>query len=517
MAGGALTALNAAGADTVCVMRFMKMHGLGNDYVFLDAITDRALRDHPDLPGLARRMSDRRFGVGSDGLIMLCPPEGPAAPADESFRGFRMRIWNADGSEAEMCGNGLRCAVRYAAERGLVTFCGVETAVETGAGLIRVRVRWAPGMMEGSSVEVVTAALPGPRFDAASLPADESALPALPGAASGASAVFGRIVEREVCGRRVTLVSVGNPHVVAFLDEPVEAVDLARVGPEIERHPAFPRRVNVQIVNVIARDHARMRSWERGAGLTLACGTGACAVLAAGMATGRLGERASIDLPGGRLDVAYDAASGRILKTGPAAYVSEGEWLGDAVIIDPPFPVLRTERLTLRAQELSDAPAIRAMMDHPEVGPKLLTPPTPYPHGEAEKFIARTRRGLREGASIVWAIEPNVGPRFAGNIGLRIDKAHRQAELGYTMDPSVWGKGYATEAAKAVIDHGFREMSLERIFASHFPWNPASGRVMEKAGLLAEGLLRGHVCRRGVQEDVRWFGLCREDWERSRR
>lgn len=484
------------------------MHGLGNDYVFLDAVAEPVLLDVGDLPGLARRVSDRRFGVGSDGLIMIAPPTEAARAAGA---GLRMRIWNTDGSEAEMCGNGLRCAVKMAAERGEVILRGDSVLVETGSGLLRARVGWGPGL-EHSRVDSVSVDLPAPRFNAGAVEGAESLLPAAGRAVSGP---FGEIVPRRVGEWEAVLVSVGNPHMVVFLEEPIEGVDLARIGPAMERHAAFPKRINVQVVNVTARDRARMRSWERGAGLTMACGTGACAVLAAGHATGRLGPHAALELPGGSLFVEWDESERALRKTGPAAYVSEGDWLGDAVITDPPFPVLETERLILRRQEWSDVPAIRAMMNHPEVGPKLLTPPVPYPEGEAEKFIARTRRGFREGTAIAWAIQPREGPSFAGNIGLRIEKQHSRAEIGYTLDPAHWGKGYASEASRLVLDHAFGAMGLQRVFASHFLWNPASGRVLEKAGLTLEGVLRQHVNRRGTFEDCRWFGVTKEDWMRG--
>ncbi|MEW6243023.1 MAG: diaminopimelate epimerase [Bacillota bacterium] len=276
-------------------MKFKKMHGLGNDYLFINGFQEG--EDH-DWADLARRMSDRHFGVGSDGIILILPSDKAA---------FRMRIFNADGSEAEMCGNGMRCFARYVYEEGMTG--DIEFDVETGAGLIRPRL-----ILENGKVKAVRVNMGPPRFAAEDIPVRaEGEVVDSPLLAGGKTFL-------------VTAVSMGNPHCVVFLDD-LDGLSLEVSGPALERNPMFPKGANVEFVKVMDREFARMIVWERGSGATMACGTGACAVLAAGVRTGRLNPSAIINLPGGDLMVEW-AADGNIYMTGPAVAVCDGVFLG---------------------------------------------------------------------------------------------------------------------------------------------------------------------------------------------
>ncbi len=275
-------------------MKFRKMHGLGNDYLFINGFQEG--EDH-DWPELARRMSDRHFGVGSDGIILILPSDKAA---------FRMRIFNADGSEAEMCGNGMRCFARYVYEQGMTG--DTEFDVETGAGLIRPHL-----ILENGRVKAVRVNMGPPRFAAHEVPVRaEGEVVDTPLNAGGKTFL-------------VTAVSMGNPHCVVFLDD-LDGLSLEISGPVLERHPIFPKGANVEFAKVMDREFARVVVWERGSGVTMACGTGACAVLAAGVKTGRLNRSCVINLPGGDLMIEW-AADGNIYMTGPAVAVCDGVFL----------------------------------------------------------------------------------------------------------------------------------------------------------------------------------------------
>ena len=265
------------------------MHGIGNDFVVLDLLD----KPEPSDPAeLSRRMNDRRKGVGGDGLILV--ERGNGAP-------YRMRMFNPDGSEAEMCGNGIRCFARLLRDRGYLT--GTEADIDTGAGRLvvhltedgQVRVNMGMARLTRGEIPMV-----GPESD--------------------------RFVDEPVgvSSWRGTAVSMGNPHLVLFTDD-VAAVSLGVLGPQLESGPLFPRKTNVHFVQVASRTHLIQRTWERGAGVTLACGTGACAVAVAGFLTGRSERCVGIDLPGGRLAIEY-SENGTVFMTGPAVTVYEGEW-----------------------------------------------------------------------------------------------------------------------------------------------------------------------------------------------
>lgn len=269
---------------------FVKMQGIGNDFVMVDAIAN-PIAPSIDLADLARKTNDRRFGVGGDGLILL--ERGESAP-------FRMRMFNPDGSESEMCGNGIRCLARLA--RDHQHLLGETLDVETGAGTLHLRLA-ADGQVR---VDMgIARTLRGE----------------IPMTGPAEEAFIDQPLDAEYRG---TAVSMGNPHVVIFVQD-VDSIDLPIVGARLEHSPLFPKRVNVHFVQVLDPGHLRQRTWERGAGATLACGTGACAVAVAGVLTNRSNPDVKIDLPGGslRIEVQDDF---RVLMTGPAETVFEGEW-----------------------------------------------------------------------------------------------------------------------------------------------------------------------------------------------
>lgn len=276
-------------------MKFTKWHGCGNDFVLLDARQEK----FTVTSALARQICDRHYGVGADGVLILWPADG----AD-----VKMQILNADGSEAEMCGNGIRCLARYAYESGYVN--KVEFTVATGAGIMRPRLNLAP---DGSVVDVqVDMGEPILRGDD------------IPVTGFG----DGRIVAEplELDGKRfgITCVSMGNPHCVVLVDD-ADGFPVERYGSQLEKHPLFPRRTNVEFVQVMDRQHLRMRVWERGAAVTLACGTGACASLVATVLNGVSEREVEITLDGGKLNVRW-GDDNRIYMTGAAERVFSGEW-----------------------------------------------------------------------------------------------------------------------------------------------------------------------------------------------
>lgn len=303
-------------------MRFVKMHGIGNDYVYLDAYGDPSLESRPDLADLARRVSDRHTGIGSDGLILVCRPRELEVASLKSEVGAhaRMRMFNADGSESEMCGNGVRCVAKFVHDR-----LGVRAnplLIQTGRGVLSISYDAAGGRLSTATVDMGE-----PILELAKIPVDESKL----SRKAGPNAWTLDIGERPCTA---SFVSMGNPHAVIFNDggrpltpEQVRDLDLPRLGPPIEHDPAFPRRINAHWAAVHSRREATMRTWERGAGPTMACGTGACAVAVAGVLTGRFDRDVLLHLPGGDLRIRWDEKSNHVFKSGPATEVFEGEWV----------------------------------------------------------------------------------------------------------------------------------------------------------------------------------------------
>lgn len=283
---------------------FVKMHGLGNDYVYVDGFSQAI--DDPS--GLARVIADRHRGVGGDGLILILPP-APGVAAD-----VRMRMFNADGSESEMCGNGVRCVAKYAVDHGLTEARPLR--VQTGRGVLGLEwVRGSDGKVERVSVE-----MGAPILELGQVPVDADALLTLEPLERGFAGMLA--AGGEVF--RAVFVSMGNPHAVIWCED-VATIDLARIGPALERHPAFPRRANIHFVQVHGPTEVTMRTWERGSGMTQACGTGASAVCVAGVVDGRTERTILAHLPGGDLDLSW-RDDDQVLMTGPATEVFSGVW-----------------------------------------------------------------------------------------------------------------------------------------------------------------------------------------------
>jgi diaminopimelate epimerase len=278
-------------------MRFTKMHGAGNDYVYVNAFQESL---PSDLRTLAQRVSDRHFGIGGDGLIVIRPSELADA---------RMQMFNADGSEAEMCGNGIRCVAKFVYDHGLASRSPLT--IETGAGVLSLELEIHEGLVSRVRVDMGE-----PILDAERIPTLLAGSPVVN-------------VPFDVDGVRfeATAVSMGNPHCVIYVDQITDEF-VHRIGPKIERHGAFPQRVNVEFIEVIDRRTVRQRTWERGSGETLACGTGASAVCVAGVLTGRTDRRLTVHLLGGDLELEWCEDTNRVYMTGPATEVFSGEWPG---------------------------------------------------------------------------------------------------------------------------------------------------------------------------------------------
>ncbi|MCA9143910.1 MAG: diaminopimelate epimerase [Planctomycetales bacterium] len=276
-------------------MRFTKMHGAGNDYVYVNCFDQPLPQDAPEL---ARQMSHRHFGIGGDGLILIRPSEIADA---------RMQMFNLDGSEAEMCGNGIRCVAKYVYDHGISRQPTLQ--IETGAGVLTLDVETTNGLVDRVRVDMGE-----PILEATRIPTT------LPG-----SPVVDAPLEVEGQSFLVTSVSMGNPHCIVFVDSASDELVLG-IGPKIERHPAFPAKVNVEFIEIISRTEVRQRTWERGSGETWACGTGASAVCVAGVLAGRTERKILNHLLGGDLELEWNEASNRVFMTGPATEVFSGEW-----------------------------------------------------------------------------------------------------------------------------------------------------------------------------------------------
>jgi diaminopimelate epimerase len=280
-------------------MKFTKMQGIGNDYIYVNGFAETVA----DPARLARRISDRHFGIGADGLILILPSQ----KAD-----VRMRMFNADGSEAEMCGNGIRCVAKYAFDHGLSRSNPMR--VETGYGVLSLELQTQNG-----KVGQVTVNMGQPILKLPDIPVNREAVSLM-----DSSREFSFDVGPQTISH-ATFVSMGNPHAVIFVDD-VARIDLPYLGPLVEHFKAFPNRVNAHWVQVKSRGEVVMRTWERGSGITLACGTGACAVCVAGALTGRTDRKILAHLPGGDLTLDWREQDNCVYMTGLAEEVFSGDW-----------------------------------------------------------------------------------------------------------------------------------------------------------------------------------------------
>jgi len=285
-------------------MKFTKMHGAGNDYLYIDA------RDHDDFSTdwsqLSRSMSDRHFGVGSDGIILI---------EDSGIADLKMRMFNADGSESEMCGNGIRCFAKYAIDRGLATPGADGIEVETLAGI-----RTVVPIYDGDRITGARVAMGEPLLE-------PGAVPVILDPASGypKGPVTGYPLAVDSLELSLSFVSMGNPHAITFIDQPVGEFPLHTIGPMVKHHSIFPNRVNFETVNITGPGAMTARVWERGSGETMACGTGACAIAVAARLLGIADGRVDITLPGGTLSIDWDG-EGEVYLEGPAEEIFSGKW-----------------------------------------------------------------------------------------------------------------------------------------------------------------------------------------------
>jgi diaminopimelate epimerase len=276
-------------------MKFTKMHGLGNDFVVVAEFSSVP----EQISELARQVCDRHFGIGADGLVLILPHKGEAD--------FAMRIFNADGTEAEQCGNAVRCVAKYVYDKKLTD--REEILLETRIGVQRLKLH-----IENGQAAQVTVDMGEPTLQGEKIPT-----------AISAAQVVNHPVHTEEGELFFTAVSMGNPHAVIFVDS-LEQIDLHKAGPQIETNPLFPRRTNVEFVEVHREDEVTMHVWERGCGETLACGSGACAVVVAGVLTGKTSRKATVHLKGGDLHIEWREADNRVYMTGPSKIVFEGIW-----------------------------------------------------------------------------------------------------------------------------------------------------------------------------------------------
>ncbi len=283
-------------------MKFTKMHGCGNDYVYVDCTKEMI----SDISKTAIAVSDRHFGIGSDGLILI---------KSSDVADFEMDMYNADGSRGKMCGNGIRCVAKYVYDHGLTD--KTEITVNTLSGIKTLQLTVSDGKVDSVRVDMGE-----PILQPSLVPIDPTVL-------GLASDTLDPVVAAKLCVLQrdfpITCVSMGNPHCITFIEEDVKEFPLETFGPHFENHPLFPERVNTEFINVIDRGHLAMRVWERGSGETLACGTGACAVAVASYLNGYTDREVDIELLGGHLQISYDEKSGHVFMTGPATEVFSGE------------------------------------------------------------------------------------------------------------------------------------------------------------------------------------------------
>ncbi len=276
------------------MLKFTKMHGLGNDYVYMDAINQKI----ENRSELAKKVSNRHFGIGSDGLILICKSD----VAD-----FRMQMFNSDGTEAEMCGNGIRCVGKFVYDKGLTD--KEEVTIETLAGIKKLKFTIKDG-----KVEKVRVNMGKPILEAKRIPVESNLNP-----------VKDLKIKAEDREFNFTCVSMGNPHAITFIKDNLKDFDVAKYGRKIEIDTVFPNKTNVEFINIVDKNNIKMRVWERGAGETLACGTGACASVVASYINGYTSRNVCVELLGGKLEIEWNEKDNNIYMTGSATTVFEGE------------------------------------------------------------------------------------------------------------------------------------------------------------------------------------------------
>lgn len=276
-------------------MRFTKMHGCGNDYIYVNGFAEKI--EQSKKPELVRRLSDRHFGIGGDGVIFI----NPSKEAD-----FEMEMYNADGSRAEMCGNGIRCVGKFVYDKGLTD--------KTEISIISFgKIKYLTLYTENGKVATVRVNMGTPEFTAANIPV-----------ISDNEQVLDEEIEVKGQTYKMTCVSMGNPHAVVFMDD-VKNLEIEQIGPFFENHERFPKRTNTEFVQLVDRNHVKMRVWERGTGETLACGTGCCATAAACVLNGLTENKVTVELLGGELFIEWNREENLIFMTGPAETVFEGD------------------------------------------------------------------------------------------------------------------------------------------------------------------------------------------------
>lgn len=276
------------------MLKFTKMHGLGNDYVYMDAINQKI----ENRQEIAKFVSDRHFGIGSDGLILICP---------SNVADFKMQMFNQDGSEAQMCGNGIRCVGKYVYDKGLTNKTTIS--IETLAGIKILKMQ-----EENGKIKLITVDMGEPILEPNKIPVISNENP-----------VKNLLLNAENRDFKFTCVSMGNPHGITFIDEDVNSFDVCKFGKKLEVDSVFPQKANIEFVNIIDEKNIKMRVWERGAGETLACGTGACAVTVASVLNGYTKREVTVKLLGGDLKINWSKEDNHIYMTGPATTVFEGE------------------------------------------------------------------------------------------------------------------------------------------------------------------------------------------------
>ena len=281
-------------------MKFTKMHGCGNDYIYINGLEEKILQE--DKPELVRKISDRHFGIGGDGAIFI----NPSAEAD-----FEMEMYNADGSRAEMCGNGIRCVAKYVYDYGLTDKTDISV-ISCG------KIKYLQLFLKEGKVDTVRVNMGTPILNAGDIPV-------ISVSGKETESIIDEPITVQGKEYKMTCVSMGNPHAVVFMDD-VTNLEIEKIGPHFEKHERFPKRINTEFVKVLDRQTVQMRVWERGTGETLACGTGCCATVAACILNGLTDNTVTVKLLGGEIEITWDRETNLIYMTGPAATVFEGEY-----------------------------------------------------------------------------------------------------------------------------------------------------------------------------------------------